>query len=230
MSPGEPPLEVAFRLDLPHGRCVGVLIPATLPARALASLPAEERALAEQLGEARRSTFVAGRVALRAALVEAGLPAGPLLATDRGAPLVPPGTRGSISHKRTLAVGLAARADPERHIGVDLEENAPLRVDVSRRVLTGAESARLAALPPEGRARALLLHLSAKEALYKALDPFVRRYVSFQEAALTLRDDGTALVTLALSGGEGPFLAEVCHREVWAGRSFFLTSATIRKG
>jgi 4'-phosphopantetheinyl transferase EntD len=73
------------------------------------------------------------------------------------------------------------------------------------------------------------MHLSAKESIYKALDPFVRRYVSFKEATLILGDDGRCEARLALGGGEGPFLTEVACREIWAGGSFFLTSAAIRR-
>jgi enterobactin synthetase component D len=221
-------LEVAFRLDLPHGRCVGVVIPDALPAEVLAALPGEERALADGLSEARQRSFVAGRIALRAALTDLGLPAEPLLIGERGAPLLPAGALGSISHKRTLAVGLAARADGQQ-IGVDVEDDIPPRVDVSRRVLAKDEAAALAGLAPELRARTVLLHLSAKESIYKALDPFVRRHVSFQEASLRLRDDGTWQVSLSLTNGEGPFSTEVTCQELRAGGSFFLTSAAIRR-
>jgi 4'-phosphopantetheinyl transferase EntD len=221
-------MEVTFRLDLPHGRCVGVVIPEALPAAALAALPSEERAAAERMSEARRPSFVAGRLALRAALADLGLPQAPIAIGDRGAPLLPAGAVGSISHKRTLAVGLAAPAAGQ-HIGVDVEEDAPLRVDVSRRVLTADEEAVLAGAAPEARARAVLMHLSAKESIYKALDPFVHRHVSFKEAALVPRAGGGWDVRLALAGGEGPFSVDLSCREIWASGSFFLTSAAIRR-
>jgi enterobactin synthetase component D len=221
-------LDVALRLDLPHGHVVALSIPDSLPSTALDILLPGERALAQAMAPARQRTFVAGRLALRTALQDLGLPDGPLLTTDRGAPALAAGASGSISHKRTLAVALAAPARRGLQLGVDVEEDAPLRVDVSRRVLTSEEAAALAAGPPEARERAVLLRLSAKEAIYKALDPFVRRHVSFKEAALVVRDDGTAEVGLTLTGGEGPFVAEVCWREIWAGGPFFLTTAAIR--
>jgi enterobactin synthetase component D len=220
-------LEVAFRLDLRHGRCVGMVIPAVLPAGVLAALPAAERALADALPEQRQRTFVAGRLALRAALMDLGLPSGPLLIGERGAPLLPPGALGSISHKRTLAVGLAARAGGQR-IGVDIEDDAPPRIDISRRVLTDEESAALAGTAPDLRARAVLMRLSAKESIYKALDPFVRRHVSFKEANLALLGNGTWQVELTLAGGEGPFSSEVTCQEIRTSGSFFLTTAAIR--
>jgi enterobactin synthetase component D len=212
-------VSVVFRFDLPHGRCVGVAVPAPLEL-----LAPEEKTMALAMGEARRGTFAAGRVALRAALKDVGVDAAAaILPDDRGAPQVPAGARGSISHKRTLAVGLAAAGGEP--IGVDLEAILPGKIDIARRVLTPREATALIGLPPETHARLVLLHLSLKEAIYKALDPFVRRYVSFQEVGLALHDDGTAAVSFALP--EGPFAAEASWREISAPGPFFLTTASI---
>ena len=45
----------------------------------------------------------------------------------------------------------------------------------------------------------MLTRFSAKESLYKALDPFLQRYVRFQEAEVSSRPDGSSEVTLLLS-------------------------------
>jgi enterobactin synthetase component D len=213
---------IAFRLALAHGHCVGVAVPSHVDEETLEPLHADERERARALPDGRRASWVAGRLALRTALADLGVEAPPLLATDRGAPLLPEQALGSISHKRTLAVALAAPHTPGLALGVDLEDDAPLRIDISRRVLTAGE---LAALAPAGRDRAVLLHLSAKEAIYKALDPFVRRYVSFQEAELSFNDDGSARVTLAVP--EGPFVVDVRWQAL---PGHLLTSAAIRRG
>ena len=221
-------MNVIFRLELPHGRCVGVEIPAALDS-ALLSLKLPEQRHAAQLSEVRRPSWVAGRVALRAALDDLGIEAGPLLATDRGAPLMPEQVLGSISHKKELAVGLAARRRGKVELGVDLERDAPLRIDISRRVLTEREFASLARLNPEARQSEVLLRLSCKESIYKAIDPYVRRYVGFQEAEVTPHPDGAAAVTLSLA--EGDFTAEVFwQRKETAFGAFFLTSARVSPG
>jgi enterobactin synthetase component D len=214
---------IALRLELPHGRCVGV----TIPVETETSLHPDERVFAQALGEARRPSWIAGRLALRAALAEVGIDAPAILATDRGGPLVPAGAVGSISHKRTLAVGLAAaRAGAE--LGVDLELVAPLRVDIARRVLTPDEQAALATLSPEARHREILLRLSCKEAIYKALDPFVRRHVGFQEVSVVPQPDGSTTTTMSLARGEGPFSTDVRWRTIEvAGNAYFLTTARI---
>jgi 4'-phosphopantetheinyl transferase EntD len=210
-------------MDLPHGRCVGVAIPADVDE---AVLRAEERAFAAQLSEARRPTWTAGRVALRTALEDLVIDAGPLLATDRGAPRLPATAAGSISHKEALAVGLAAR-DSAR-LGIDLELVAPLRVDIARRVLAPEEQTAVAGLGPEARAREVLLRLSCKEAIYKALDPFVRRYVGFHEVTVEPQADGTASTTATLAHGEGPFTIEVRWQPIDVGvTAYFLTTARI---
>lgn len=172
-----------------------------------------ERAMAARWADRRVRTFAAGRAALRAALRELGADVeGPILATPRGAPLLPPHLRGSISHKDEVAVALAAHArDVNVYLGVDVELVDARRSDVSRLVLTERERAELetlAALDRPAHARAVLLRFSLKEALYKALDPYVQRWVGFHEVEVRPHHDGSAPFTLHLPASEGPFAAE----------------------
>jgi 4'-phosphopantetheinyl transferase EntD len=176
----------AFARTVSFGRLVGVALPDEDAAAAVdalaAALSSEERSYASGLPPARRVTWVGGRVALRAALADLGLDAaGPILATPRGGPALPAGVAGSIAHKRTLAVALAAVAPADVTLGVDVElERAP-RIDISERVLTPTERRRMDALEGPARDAAVLRAFAAKEAIYKALDPWLRRYVRFDE-------------------------------------------------
>jgi len=181
-----------------------------------AGLRPEEAAFGHALPAARRATFIGGRVALRAALAALGAGTdlssiGPILSTPRGAPVMPAGFVGSVSHKRTLAVAIAARAEPtpRRTVGIDVEMPRAFRLDVSGRVLTPDERAAIAQLDPAARDAEVLLRFAAKEAIYKALDPWVQRMVSFQEVAIVAAPDGRWQARLALSGGEGPFRVEL---------------------
>ncbi len=202
-------VDVAFDLELPHGRCVGVRIPDGEALESLAqALRDEERAHAAAFGAPRRRTWIAGRTALREALARAGAEASAVLPDDRGAPGLPAGIVGSVSHKDRIAVGLVAREGAAR-IGVDVEIDAPRSIDIASKVLRPEELAALSALPAAARGSELLVRFSAKEAVYKALDPFVRRYVGFREVALTPQPDGTAQVAMHLAQGEGPFRVEV---------------------
>jgi enterobactin synthetase component D len=229
--------EIAFRLNLVHGRCVGVRIPAEVDEEILAGLVPEERGFVSTLAPARHPSWVAGRLALREAFRDLGIEPGPILATRRGAPVVPSDLGGSISHKRTLAVGLAARCENGARIGVDLETCPPVfasveearaqaRPDVRTRVLTQDELARLESVPEKDHRRMVTLHFSLKEALYKAIDPLVGRHVAFHEASLTLLPDGSVEIALALSKGDGPFSTAGFWTEV---ENHFLTTARVQR-
>ena len=201
----------------PHGVLVVVDVPAE-PEGLLLQLPPEEQALAEGYAKRRIATFAAGRTALRLALQHAGISGSfALLRDDRGAPILPASVRGSIAHKDTTAVALVAVGE-RAHLGVDIEDIAPSTTDVSRHVLTPAELAALAQLTGIDRTEQVLLRFSLKEALYKAIDPTVRRYVGFQEVEVTPHSDGTATISLSLKPGEGPFTVDAHYTrrgEAW---------------
>jgi phosphopantetheine--protein transferase-like protein len=181
---------VAFRADVAHGHLVGVAIPGAITPELEAALHPDERALAATLSPVRRLTFTAGRVALRVALGDLGLPTGPVLVGEAGAPLVPAGARASISHKTTLAVALAAPDDPVQgwRLGVDVEEDRPRRFDIARRVLTPEERAAVAGMPAAEREREVLVRFALKEAFYKAANALLHRSIGFQEVAVQPRD------------------------------------------
>jgi 4'-phosphopantetheinyl transferase EntD len=162
-------------VDTPHGRCV--ILDAgdeDLP------LVGPELSLADSLGPVRRRELAIGRAALRSALGQQV----PILADDRGAPQLPTGWVGSISHKGTRAAALVAPATGG-FIGVDLEAAAPPRMPIERRILTPRERA---------TGREVTLHFAIKEAIYKAVDPIVRRYVGFTEVELEIAADGACTV------------------------------------
>jgi phosphopantetheine--protein transferase-like protein len=109
-------------------------------------------------------------------------------------------------------------------LGVDIEDDVVGSLDISRRVLSHQEVEELAPLAPGPRAREVLLRFSAKEALYKALDPFVQRYVAFGEVSISPQVDGTTRVALHLAGSEGPFSVDVRWLRV---ESIVLTTARV---
>lgn len=221
------PFTVAFHHATAHGVMTAVHIPDSpdpVPEAVLAQLLPEEAAFARTLGGYRQPAFVGGRLALRRAAEQLGWKVPPVLSDDRGRPVLPKELAGSVSHKRTLAVGMVSPAAGGT-LGVDLEEYGPARLGIAEHVLTERERAAIAPLPDDRRWIALLLRFSVKEAIYKALDPHVRRYVGFHEAEVEPDLHGAAHVRLALAQGEGPFEVEAQYGWV-AGR--LLTSARIR--
>jgi 4'-phosphopantetheinyl transferase EntD len=170
-------------LDTPHGRCVIIAVSADL------ALVGDEQLIAANLGPKRQRELSAGRSALRSALADLGVAASPpILADDRGAPQLPQGFVGSISHKNELAAALVAPAG-QGFVGIDIELAAPSRLAIERRILTPREQARVSG-------RDVTLYFSIKEAIYKAIDPIVRRYVGFTEVELDVGSDGSVDVTV----------------------------------
>lgn len=219
--------DIAFHHATAHGVLSAVHIPERpdpVPEEHLGRLHPAEAEYARTLRGHRQVQFVGGRLALRSACEQLGVRPGPLLSDARGAPVLPAGLVGSVSHKRDLAVGMVAGPE-EGTLGVDVEDYLPARPAIASHVLTPAEQAAIEHLPELRRWIAMLLRFSIKESIYKALDPYVRRYVGFQEAEVTPGLDGEAAVVLRLAQGEGPF--EVDARYHWLhGR--LLTSVRIR--
>lgn len=169
-----------------------------------------EASLARSLPAPRRATFVAGRQALREALGALPAPVGappdqPILRTHRGAPALPDMVTGSVTHKRTLAMAAVAPRDGAlQHLGIDLERRPTVdelhRPSIARKILTSRELATLEQFAGDALAARehTLVHFAIKEAVYKAIDPFVERYVRFTEVELDLHPGGEARVTLHL--------------------------------
>jgi len=216
MNPDDAVPRLVARQPLPHGVLTAVALPTASADRdvdvalagARAQVHPEEWAIAEGLARPRRLAFVGGRVALRAGLasIAPDQADAPVLRTARGAPRMPDGTIGSISHKRRLAVALVARpTDSARTVGIDVEETPDerdlTRPDLAPRILTPLERHELAPLAATDALRyreAVRLRFALKEAVYKAIDPHVQRYVRFQEVEVFPGGAGAVAVRLAL--------------------------------
>ena len=180
---------VIAALDEPVGRCPG-----------FAALHEEEREHALGRSARRAREFVAGRVALRAALLAAGWSGHtPLLPGEQGRPGLPPGWTGSITHKDGLALAVGRRLVGGRTLGIDSEVVGDReRTAIARKVLTPSELARWSR---DASWPALLESFSTKESIYKALHPHVPRYIGFEEA----ERDPDGVISMRLVGGEGAF-------------------------
>lgn len=185
------PFQPAFLLALSHGILAGVHLPGhgePVPTEILARLHPEERAHASTLRGFRQAEFVGGRLAFGALLGEMGVRRTPVLSDPHGAPTLPGGLCGSITHKRDLAIAILARGGPG--LGVDLEETDRDRPGVAERVLRPEELDAVQALPPERQWTSTAVRFALKEAVYKAIHPFFRRYVGFHEVAVWPSPDG----------------------------------------
>lgn len=153
-----------------------------------AALWPAERVATEAMGPQRLAAYASGRRVAHAALAALGEVAGPVTSSGR-LPRWPPGAVGSIAHSRTLAVAVAARARQVRGVGVDLEAEGRVGERLTARVLVDAERQRLAEAH-------WTLAFSAKEAVYKAVNPVVGEYLGFGDVEIEI--DGDAFSAVAL--------------------------------
>lgn len=198
---------ISARWATPHAVWAACELPDTpdpVPTAVLKRLHPVEAEHARTLRKYRQIQFVGGRLALRAAATHLGHPLEPVLSDNRGAPAVNSTWTASISHKRTLAVSAIALREGGT-LGIDLEDYDPARPTITGKILTPAETEAIAELPDRRAWIATLLRFSIKESIYKALDPFLRRYIDFHEAEVWPNLDGTAQVTLKLRGEQTVF-------------------------
>ena len=217
------PFQIVHKDALPHGIVAGVRLPGSadpVAEEVLSRLHPDERALAETLRGYRQAEFVGGRLAARDAMQALGRRTGPVLRGVRGEPVAPPGVSLSVSHKRHLAIAVAARAEFGT-LGVDLEALEPEREGIGARVLVPEELQALEALEPARRWTSTVLRFSIKEAIYKALAPRLQRYIGFEEAVVHPATDGTADVRLALKEGDSPRSLDA--RYAWLDRCVLAT-------
>jgi 4'-phosphopantetheinyl transferase EntD len=137
----------------------------------------------------RRAEFLTGRAVARAALGDLGVAPGPIARRSDRAPDWPAGIIGSITHTTGLCAAAVARPRDDSGeplgIGIDAEVDVVLDEAVVRRVLTVRERDLLGV-------RAGLdavVSFSAKEALFKALNPATGVWLEANEVEIALGRD-----------------------------------------
>ena len=144
----------------------------------------EARAVARAVPRRQRE-FSTGRAAARAALARMGAAGSVILVGAHREPLWPHGFVGSITHEDELCIVVACREEAARGIGVDITSSDPLEVPL--RSVVSPEGA--PEPPSAGGATSpdpYKVAFSAKEALYKAIFPLVRRFVGFEEVSIRI--------------------------------------------
>lgn len=219
------PFTTAFVRPSVFGTLAAVHLPDGLDsvsAEVLEALRPEERAHAATLAGRRQIEFTGGRLAWRLAGGQ-----GALLSDTRGQPMVrAPGlsVSVSVSHKNDLALALVGDA-AHGTIGIDLEGGGREPLGIASKVLRPEELEALNALPAETQWARLVRCFALKEATYKAIHPYLRRYVSFHEARVTLEPAGVELFLR-----EGPELVLEAALEEVGSRVLALVRARIRAG
>ena len=141
----------------------------------------------------RQADYLAGRLASRLALRDAGCAGDPTVPSGaHRQPVWPRGFLGSISHCANLAVALVTTDRQCDGIGVDVEGIAVKRIavdDAEQRLC------RLADGIGTGH-RAITLAFSAKESFFKAAFGKAGRFFGFEAARVTQVDDGVLRLRL----------------------------------
>ncbi|MDH6213054.1 4'-phosphopantetheinyl transferase family protein [Streptomyces pseudovenezuelae] len=148
-----------------------------------APLYPEEAAVVAQAVAKRRREFALVRACARRAMEKLGVPPGPLLPGERGAPGWPAGLVGSMTHCDGYCAAALIRATDLASLGIDAEPHGPLPEGVLDAVSLPAEADRLRGLAQErpGVHWDRLL-FSAKESVYKAWFPLTGQWLEFTEA------------------------------------------------
>ena len=208
----------AFELPVEDGLCLALSLPSgegvALPLEELHDL---ERSRLDHMKPARQISFAGGRVAIRRALTtlcDEGIVGCPVLPDEVGAPVLPEGVLGSISHTRGLVAavvcvppeGLAylsgsgnGPAPAQCAVGVDVEGvGRALSPRAALRCLHEDERLTLDAAPSGlASGEELLLRVSVKEALYKAIHPLVRQTIRWHSVQVLPAADGSCAVRAA---------------------------------
>lgn len=112
----------------------------------------------------------------------------PILRGEKGMPLFPQGTVGTLSHTEGLRGALVGDAGVWRSVGLDVERAQPLPGGVFNAVTSPSERWALSRLVGSERCENLLgtVLFSAKESVYKSWFPLAGRFLDFDEAELHL--------------------------------------------
>ena len=163
----------------------------------------EEEAMIAGAVEKRRREFLAGRSYARQALSELGCGPVAILSEPSRAPIWPPGFIGSISHSASFCAAIAAHTSDIAAIGLDLESDVPLDVDLVPVVCLEADlDGRLMIERSLGVDLPKLIFV-IKEAFYKSYYPMAGSFLDFTDVAVRV-DTGSRGFDALLVNAERP--------------------------
>jgi 4'-phosphopantetheinyl transferase EntD len=158
----------------------------------------DEAILAARFAPARLVEFATGRASLRCVIERLTGRVIPVAIGQHREPILPEGVVGSITHCEGVAAAAAAPAAVFAGIGLDME----VASRVSPELVSSLISAREAHAKPAGLKCSawLAMHFAAKEAVFKAIYPIIRRYIDFHEIELSF--SGNNFVATPRTGEE----------------------------
>lgn len=190
-------------------------------------LPQEREAVARAVSK-RQNEYWATRHLARLALAELGQAPGAILNHPDRSPQWPAGILGAISHTDGWCGVAVAQAGAQglRGVGIDAERVNPMSEGVVERVLTTNEQQLVSGT--DDPATKALLHFSAKEAVYKAIFPTLRRFVGFLEVEIVVRDAETFGASFVSPELAQALDASAISGRYWIGEGLCVTSVVLR--
>lgn len=164
-----------------------------------------ERTLVSQAVDVRKAEFGDARWCAHQALSELGA-TGPVLRGERGMPLFPDGFVGSITHTQGFRAAVAAPYSSVRSIGIDAEPADALPEGVFDAIARASEVPQMSKLVAAGVTCPDRLLFCAKEATYKSWFPMTQRWLDFDQAEISLREDGTLISYILARPTPVPFI------------------------
>ncbi|MDW6091287.1 4'-phosphopantetheinyl transferase family protein [Vibrio rhizosphaerae] len=160
----------------------------------------------------RKAEFVAGRIAAKYALLHRGASEPWVGIGEHRSPVWPDGFIGSISHTDDTAICTVSTNAERLSIGIDIENimDDTLCESVGKMIVTSGEMKLQET--DWSKAQFISLMFSAKESLFKALYPLVKRYLDFHDAQLVSFDPQHSHFTFELSQTlQQEIGIQVCH-------------------
>lgn len=143
-----------------------------------------ERELTGKMVASRRDEFLTGRSCARAALRRLGVPDSALVPGPDRAPRWPEGIVGSISHTAGFCLAAVGPADRFFAVGIDVEKRGAVGPHLESYVATEQE-ARVFGTLEDWRTIAF----SAKESVFKAINPRTGIWLEFHDVVLTTLEE-----------------------------------------
>ena len=176
----------------------------------LNELLTEERSLVEQFSNQRQEEFASGRRLAHYALQEAGSTDKAVMRDDRR-PIWPANFIGSISHSDHLAACALSNPTIYDGVGIDLAKISAVSEYVANRVLDDDERHWIHTAGSTEWRTALF---SAKEAVYKSVNPITSEYLGFRDVTVQVSADSLTFSAVTTSAKQSQ---EVVSR----GRGYF---------
>lgn len=147
----------------------------------------EEMAVASAV-EKRKAEFRAGRTCAREALRLLGCADAPIPMRSDRSPAWPSGFVGSISHTSSLAATVAAPRDLFAGLGVDIEEDSPLELNLRQLIMLPDEREHLPSNFMIGSRSVDMAKVvfSIKEAVFKAIFPLTKAPLDFHDVSVAI--------------------------------------------